>query len=135
MASFKINFQTNTNSYDSNTPLYKVKISTSLLDEEQKSNLDGFLLIIERNDDANGIVDTFYGIAKPTDFKTIGKRKPNKTQKLYRTDNWNLVFYNEKTMNDALTLMRSQVDLLALGVAAMISEENLRSSTHVSPSF
>lgn len=135
MANFKINFQTNTNSYDSNTPLYKVKITTSLVDPDQKSSLDGFLLLIERNENVNGVVDTFYGIVKPTDFKVLGKRKPNKNQKLYRMDNWNLVFYNEQTMNEALRLMQSQIDLLALGITTMLSEQNLRSSTHISPSF
>jgi hypothetical protein len=135
MANFKINFEITTGEYDAFTPLYKVKLTTALLNPNQESAYDGFLLLIERKDKIDGPVDTFYGIIKPTDFKMIGKRRPNKNQNFYRVDTWTLVFYNEQTMNEALELMKAQVDSVAAGVAILSSEQAHRSVTHLSPSF
>jgi len=135
MASFKINFQTMVGNYDSESPVYKVRVTTSLVDPEGTSPYDGFILLIQRTERPDGPLDVFYGLAKPMDMKEIPKRHPGNNQKFYRLDTWDLAFYNEITMNEALQLMRSQVDILAQGMAALRSQELLRSSSHVSPSF
>lgn len=135
MANFKINFEITTSEYDAFTPLYKVKVTTALVDPDQKSSYDGLLLLIERKDKLDGPVDTFYGVIKPTDFKMIGKRRPNRNQNFYRIDTWTLVFYNEETMNEALALLKAQVDSVAAGVIILASEQAQRSITHLSPSF
>jgi len=135
MASFKINFQTMVGNHDSGSPVYKVKVTTSLVDPEGTSPYDGFLLLIQRTERPDGPLDVFYGLAKPMDLKEIPKRRPGKNQKFYRVDTWNLAFYNERTMKEALDLMKHQVDLLAQGVVALNAQDTLRSTTHISPSF
>lgn len=135
MANFKINFEITSGEYDTNTPMYKVKVTTSLLNPTEQTNFDGLLLLIERQQKVDGPVDVFYGIIKPTDFKLIGKRKPNKDQKFFRVDSWNLVFYNEQTMNEAIDLMKGQVNSVAEGVTVLMRENIQRSVSHISPSF
>lgn len=135
MANFKINFEITAGEYSANTPLYKVKITTSIEDPQQQSKYDGLLLLIERQNKVEGPVDVFYGIIKPIDFKTVGKRRPNTNQNFYRVDNWTLAFYNERTMNEAIALMKSQIDSVSKGIYVLELEKNRRSITHVSPSF
>lgn len=135
MANFRINFQTTIGVSEDRAPMYKVTVTTALVDPEQASSYDGFLLLIQRKETVDGLVDVFYGVAKPADLKEIPKRRPNKNGKFYRVDNWNLVFYNEKTMDESIALLRSQVDSLAYGVAVAENQRNQRSVTHVSPSF
>lgn len=135
MASFKINFQTMVGNHESGSPVYKVKVTTSLVDPDGTSPYDGFLLLIQRTERPDGPLDVFYGLAKPLDMKEIPKRRPGKNQKFYRMDTWTLAFYNETTMNEALQLMKAQVDMLAQGMAALAAQESLRSSSHISPSF
>jgi hypothetical protein len=135
MANFKINFEITSGEYDTNTPMYKVKVTTDLVDPEQRIPYDGFLLLIERQARMEGPVDVFYGIIKPNDFKIISKRVPSRNQNLFRVDAWNLVFYNEQTMHEALDLMKAQVNSVAEGVAILLKEDVQRSITHISPSF
>lgn len=135
MANFKINFEITRGDYDTNTPIYRVKVTTALIDEKETLPYDGLLLLIETQTRSDEQVDVFYGIIKPTDFKVIGKRKSNKGQNLYRVDTWNLVFYNEQTMNEAIALMKSQVNSIAEGIYAITADMDKRSFTHISPSF
>jgi hypothetical protein len=138
MANFKINFEITTDEYAFNTPMYKVKVTTALVDPDQRVSYDGFLLLIERqvkSENPPVIADVFYGVIKPTDFKLIGKRAPNLGQNFFRVDAWNLIFYNEQTMNEAIALMKSQVNSVAEGVSVLMREDAQRSLTHISPSF
>jgi hypothetical protein len=135
MANFKINFEITTGEYAVDTPIYNVKVTTSLVDPDERTPFDGMLLLIERQAKIDGVVDVFYGIIKPTDFKMIGKRSPNANQNFYRVDAWNLIFYNEQTMNESIALMRSQINSVAEGAAIILREDAQRSLTHISPSF
>lgn len=135
MANFKINFEITSGEYDTDTPMYKVKVTTGLVDANEETPFDGMLLLIERQSRIDGPADVFYGIIKPTDFRIIGKRRPNKDQNFYRVDAWNLIFYNEQTMNEAIALMKGQVNSVAEGASILLRENAQRSITHVSPSF
>lgn len=135
MANFKINFEITSGEYDTDTPMYKVKVTTALVDANEETPFDGMLLLIERQSRIDGPADVFYGIIKPTDFRIIGKRRPNKDQNFYRVDAWNLIFYNEQTMNEAIALMKGQVNSVAEGASILLRENAQRSITHVSPSF
>lgn len=135
MANFKINFEITSGEYDTDTPMYKVKVTTALVDANEETPFDGMLLLIERQSRIDGPADVFYGIIKPTDFRIIGKRRPNKDQSFYRVDAWNLIFYNEQTMNEAIALMKGQVNSVAEGASILLRENAQRSITHVSPSF
>ena len=135
MANFTINFTTTIARNEQQDPVYSVKITTGLNDPTDTSTYDGFLLLIERTTRLTNPVDVFYGIVKAIDFAELGKRNPNVGQRLYRMDNWTLIFYNEATMSAALTLMQNQLDLLVEGVKVHMVQQVNSSITHNTPSF
>jgi len=135
MANFTINFKTTIARNEQQDPVYSVKITTSLNDPADTSSYDGYLLLIERTNRLIGPVDVFYGLVKAIDFAEFGKLNPNVGQKLYRMDNWTLIFYNEITMQAALTLMQNQLDLLVEGVKGNMLQQLNSSITHTTPAF
>lgn len=133
MARFSISFAIATK--DDAAPTYRVKVSTGL-QEPSGGNVDSNLLVITRSEEPDGTyVDTFYGLVKPSDFASMGRAKPKPGQNFYRAAEWNLVFYNLKTMNEAIALMKRQVDILADDMRVFSMEQNNRYETHVSSSF
>ena len=135
MANFTINFKTTIARNEQQDPVYSVKITTSLNDPAGTSPYDGYLLLIERTNRLIGPVDIFYGLVKAIDFAEFGKLNPNVGQKLYRMDNWTLIFYNEITMQAALTSMQNQLDSLVEGVKAHLLQQVNSSITHTTPAF
>lgn len=135
MAQFTIGFKTTPVNEQGQAPIYRVELSTVLTHAGLSSRADSDLLLIERKVVDGNAVDMFYGIAKAVDFSTLRKALPNKNQSLYRTHSWNLLFYNLTTLNEAITLMKSQVDLLAADLAALTLTSNNRYDSHRSPEF
>lgn len=136
MAQFTIGFKTTTANEQGQAPIYRVELSTVLTHAGLlSSRADSDLLLIERKVVNGNAVDMFYGIAKAVDFSTLRKALPNKNQSLYRTHSWSLLFYSLTTLNEAITLMKSQVDLLAADLAALTLTSNNRYDSHRSPEF
>ena len=135
MGQFAINFVINTARADNQDPYYRVEVSTSILEDNYANSIDGDLLLIERKKTADGYLDVFYGIVKGVDFAAFRKVSPNSGQNMYRTRNWTLVFYNQKTMDEAIALMQQQIDILAEDVTLLRRAANKRSQTHLSPNF
>jgi len=135
MGQFSINFVTNVVREDNQDPYYRVEVSTGILADSYANNVDGDLLLIERKKTADGYLDVFYGIVKAVDFVAFRKVSPNAGQNMYRARNWTLVFYNQKTMDEAIALMKHQVDILAEDVTLLRNTANKRSVTHLSPNF
>jgi hypothetical protein len=133
MAQFQINFKIESVREGNQDPYYRVTLTTGILGSS--GIVDGALLIVERKSLPDGNVDVFYGIAKAADFTNLRKGSPNPGQTFYRTHAWNLVFYNQRTMDDALALMKSQVDILAEDVTIYTRATNNRSETHLSSEF
>lgn len=134
MAQLTINFVVNTVREYNQDPYYRVEIGTGLLGNTP-SYIDGDLMLIERKPTEGGYVDVFYGIIKAVDFAAFRKASPNTGQNMYRVHNWNLVFYNQKTMDEAIALMKQQVDILSEDITVLQNTNNKRSITHISPSF
>jgi hypothetical protein len=133
MARFSISFAIATK--DEAAPTYRVRVSTGL-EGSFGGNVDSNLLVITRSEGPDGIyVDTFYGLVKPSDFAAMSRAKPKPGETFYRVCEWNLVFYNLKTMNEAIALMKMQIDILADDMKVFSMEQNNRYETHVSNSF
>lgn len=114
-------------------PYYRVQITTGLIGTS--STADGNLLLIKRKKTLDGEVDVFYGIVKAVDFATFRKASPNSGQDFYRAHTWNLVFYNQETMDSAIALIKNQIDILAEDISILTKYNNQRSESHISPSF
>lgn len=134
MANLSINFITSTVREDNQDPYYQVSISTGVAGDFTPP-IDGNLLLIKRKNDLEGPVDVFYGIVKAVDFSMFRKAAPNAGQDFYRANSWNLVFYNQQTLNESLSLMKNQIDILAEDISILTKYTNRRSETHNSPSF
>jgi len=136
MARFSISFATNVMYEADKDPVYRVRVSTGLQEPANFSAIDSNLLVISRNKNSDSdYVDTFYGIIKPSDFAAMSKNKPKPGVNFYRAAEWNLIFYNLKTMNEAITLMKKQIDILAEDMTVFFREQNNRYETHISTSF
>ncbi len=135
MAQFTIGFKTTPVNKQGQAPIYRVELSTVLTQSGLSPRADYDVLLIERKVVDGNAIDMFYGIAKAVDFSTLRKALPNKNQSLYRTHSWNLLFYNLTTLNEAITLMKSQVDLLAADLAALTLTSNNQYDSHRSPEF
>jgi hypothetical protein len=134
MANLSINFITTTVREGNQDPHYRVQITTGV-SGTTGSFVDGNLLLIKRKNDLEGPVDVFYGIVKAVDFSMFRKAAPNAGQDFYRANAWNLVFYNQQTLNESLSLMKNQIDILAEDISILTKYTNRRSETHNSPSF
>lgn len=133
MAQMTINFSIDSAREANQDPYYRVQVSTSLLGSH--TYVDGDLLLIERKSSPEGDVDVFYGIVKALDFSTLRKASPNPGQTMYRAHAWTLVFYNQKTMEEAIDLMKAQIDVLADDVALYVKSMNPRTQTYMSRNF
>jgi len=127
---FKINFAVKpVNSYP---PAFQLQVSTEgPIDELTDSDI----LIIKRlgnPSESEDQRDVFFGIAKAVDFKALRKKTPFEGQNLYRAHNWTLIFYSEQTMNESISLMKQQVDILAAEVKGLRSADRNRSESHIS---
>ena len=134
MAQLSINFITDTVRAENQDPYYRVQIGTGLVGTTP-TYIDGDLLLIERKNTGDGFLDVFYGIVKAVDFAAFRKASPSTGQTMYRVHNWNLVFYNKTTMDEAIALMQQQVDILSEDLTILQNTNNRRSVTHLSPSF
>lgn len=134
MAQLTINFVISTVREHNQDPYYRVEVATGLLGAAPPY-VDGDLLLIERKPAGSELLDVFYGIVKAVDFAAFRKASPSVGQNMYRVHNWSLVFYNQKTMDEAITLMKQQVDILSEGITVLQNTHNKRSITHLSPSF
>lgn len=134
MANLSINFVITTVREDNQDPFYRVAVSTAVVGSAP-SYIDGNLLLIERKQTLDGPLDVFYGIVKAVDFQYFRKAEPNPTQSMYRSNVWNLVFYSQQTMDEAIALMNSQIDILSEDITIMTRTTNRRSVTHMSPAF
>lgn len=133
MSNLTTNFITSIVRESNQDPYYRVQITTGIIGTS--SVADGNLLLIKRKKTLDGEVDVFYGIAKAVDFATFRKAAPNAGQDFYRAHTWNLVFYSQETLDSALKLMKSQVDILAEDLSILTKYTNQRSESHISPSF
>jgi hypothetical protein len=133
MSNLTINFITSVVRESNQDPYYRVEISTGLTNTT--SVADGNLLLIKRKKTLDGEVDVFYGIVKAVDFATFRKASPNPGQDFYRAHSWNLVFYNQDTLDSALALIKTQIDILAEDLSILTKYTNKRSTTHISPFF
>lgn len=135
MAQLSINFTINAVRTDNQDPYYRLEIGTGLVGTTP-AYIDGDLLLIERkNTGDGGYTDVFYGIVKAVDFAGFRKASPNTGQNMYRAHYWTLVFYNQKTMDEAIALMQQQIDILSEDITILQNTNNKRSVTHLSPSF
>ena len=134
MEQLSITFIIDTIRGDNQDPYYRVQIGTGLVGSVP-TYVDGDLLLIERKNTGDGFLDVFYGIVKAVDFAAFRKASPSTGQNMYRAHNWNLVFYNQKTMDEAIALMQQQIDILSEDVTILQDTNNKRSITHLSPSF
>lgn len=135
MANLSINFVITTVREQNQDPFYRVAVTTGVVGSSAPSFVDGNLLLIERKQTLDGPLDVFYGIVKAVDFQYFRKAEPNDTQNMYRSNSWNLVFYSQKTMDEAIALMNAQIDILSEDIAIVNKTNNRRSVTHMSPSF
>lgn len=134
MAQFTINFSIDSAREGNQDPYYRVQILTGLMGSPPAS-VDGDLLLIERKSSASGQIDVFYGIVKAVDFSSIRKASPYPGQTMYRAHSWSLVFYNQKTMEEAIALMKAQIDVLAQDVDVYVKSINPRTETYISKNF
>lgn len=133
MSNLSINFITSVVRESNQDPYYRVQITTGLTGTSGLA--DGNLLLIKRKKTLDGEVDVFYGIVKAVDFNVFRKASPNIGQEFYRAHTWNLVFYNNETLESSIELMKNQIDILAEDIGILTKYNNQRSVTHTSPSF
>ena len=134
MGQLSINFIVESVREANQDPCYRVVISTGL-SGSTPAFVDGDLLVIERKSLPEGSIDVFYGVAKASDFVNLRKASPNPGQTMYRVHGWTLMFYNQRTMDEALALMKSQIDILSEDISIYSKATSSRSETHFSPEF
>jgi hypothetical protein len=125
MAQFTISFRVNVEDPTAQDPVYRMWVGTGLHGT-----------VIQRKVDSSGEeYDEFYGIAKASDFAAMSKYRPEPGKVFYRAAEWNLIFYNLKTLTEAKDLMQKQVNSLADDVDIFVKENNNRYDTFFSKEF
>ena len=136
MAQFTISFRVNVQDPTAQDPVYRMWVGTGLHGTDAPLGIDNHLLVIQRKVDSSGEeYDEFYGIAKASDFAAMSKYRPEPGKVFYRAAEWNLIFYNLKTLTEAKDLMQKQVNSLADDVDIFVKENNNRYDTFFSKEF
>jgi hypothetical protein len=136
MAQFTISFTVEADDEQAQAPVYRMRVATGLQGSDAPLGIDNGLLVIQRKMNATGEeYDEFYGVVKASDFKSMSMFRPEEGKSFYRVAEWNLVFYNLKTLTEAKELLRAQVNGLADDVSVYDKQLNNRFETFFSKDF
>lgn len=131
MAFFKTNLKTGIES-ESSPYRYILTITIGVDGQANYPFIDEDTLLIQRKNVAGNDIDVFKGVIRATDFKLLARRQPSEGKDHYRTNTWTLIFYNEQTMQEAIEVLKKQMDRLAVEVPIQYNSDRYRTVTHIS---
>lgn len=131
MAFFKTNFKTVIDSNGS-SHRYVLTITIGVDGAANYPFIDEDTLLIQRKNIAGNDIDVFKGVIRAPDFKLLARRQPSEGKDHYRTNTWTLIFYNEQTMQEAIEVLKNQMDKLAVEVPIQYNSDRYRTVTHIS---